>query len=593
MADFHFLRPWWLLSIIPVLVLGWMLLRQRQQHSGWQHVIAPHLLAWLSPPVNERQRHWPLKLLTFAMVIGSIALAGPTWERLPQPVYQLEAGQVVIMDMSMSMRSTDISPNRLTQQRFKAIDLVKSHLDGEIGLIAYAGDAFVVSPLTADANNLTNLIRALSPEIMPTQGSYALAALQLADRLLTEAGYANGDIYWLTDGIHSTDQQPIIEFLRTREHRVSILAIGTEEGAPIQRTDGSLLRDRSGQVVVPTIIPAQLERMTTMTQGRFATIRNDQADLEYLTNQPPIERSGSETEDQAGDQWRDQGPWLLILIVMSALFAARRGMLPRLLPLFLVIIIVAPVHAQEAATPNSPEASAENPGLAWHEQLFETPYQQADQAIKQQDFERARAISEDTWQRGEASYRAGNFAAALTDFAQRTDATGFYNQGNALMQLQRYSEAAGAYQAALEQRPDWPAAQENYELAKQLAEEQQSQESQQSDQQQQSEQSEGEQQESDQQQQESDEPAPEQDNQGDPEQSEPQDEPENEQAAEQEAEQQEALPQGDLTEEQRQQMEQWLNRIQDDPAVLLRNKMRLEAQRREQNRLPRGVEQEW
>lgn len=590
MTEFHFLRPWWLLAILPVLLVGWQLLRQHRQQSGWQHVVAPHLLAWLSPPLSEQQRHWPLRLLTIGTIIGCIALAGPTWQRLPQPVYQLEAGQVVIMDMSMSMRSTDIAPNRLTQQRFKAIDLVKSHLDGEIGLIAYAGDAFVVSPLTADANNLTNLIRALSPEIMPEQGSNPLAALQLADRLLTEAGYANGDIYWLTDGIQSRDQQSIIEFLRNRKHRLSILGIGTEEGAPIQRTDGSLLRDRSGQVVVPSLQPKPLERLSSLTQGRFTVIRNDQADLAYLTDLAPIERSGNETEDQAGDQWLDQGPWLVLILLAAALLAARRGLLPKVLPVVLLVCLINPVHAQ-AAEPIEPQ---ENPGLAWYEQIFATPYQQADEALQQADFERAQAISEDSWQRGEASYRAGNYAAALTDFSQRTDATGFYNQGNALMQLQRYAEAAGAYQAALQQLPDWTAAQENYELAKELAEQQQEeQQSQQSDQQQQSEQAEGEQQENDQQQQ-SEDDATESESEAQQEQKEPQNEEEQSaENADAETEPQEALPQGDLTEEQRQQMEQWLNRIQDDPAVLLRNKMRLEAQRREQNRLPKGVEQEW
>ncbi|HET8816932.1 MAG TPA: VWA domain-containing protein [Pseudidiomarina sp.] len=591
MADFHFLRPWWLLALLPVLLVGWQLLRQHRQHSGWQHVVAPHLLAWLSPPLNERQRQWPLRLLVISTLIGCIALAGPTWQRLPQPVYQLEAGQVVIMDMSMSMRSTDISPNRLTQQRFKAIDLVKSHLDGEIGLIAYAGDAFIVSPLTADANNLTNLIRALSPEIMPEQGSHPLAALQLADRLLTEAGYAEGDIYWLTDGIQTTDQQSIIEFLRNHNHRVSILGIGTSAGAPIQLTDGSLLRDRSGQVVVPQLLTDPLERFSSMTQGRFSVIRTDQADLEYLTDLAPIERSGSETDDQAGDQWRDQGPWLVLMVILAALCGARRGILPKVLPVLLTVCLISPVQAQ---TTESSQAVNE-PGLAWHEQLFATPYQQADQALQAGAYERAQAISEDSWQRGEANYRAGNYAAALSDFSQRTDAIGFYNQGNALMQLQRYEEAVGAYQAALQQQPEWTAAQENYELAKELAEQQddqQSQQGEQGEQQQQSEQAEGEQQESEQQQQ-SEENDTESKDDAQQEQPEPQNEKQSDAEAEAEAEPQAALPQGDLTEEQRQQMEQWLNRIQDDPAVLLRNKMRLEAQRRDQNKLPRGVEQEW
>jgi len=81
-----------------------------------------------------------------ALSFGAVALAGPAWEKLPQPVYQLKAGSVVVMDMSLSVYSTDLSPNRLSQMRFKATDLVTEHIDGDIGLIAYAGDA-VMYPL--------------------------------------------------------------------------------------------------------------------------------------------------------------------------------------------------------------------------------------------------------------------------------------------------------------------------------------------------------------------------------------------------------------------------------------------------------------
>src|SRR5690606_19096518 len=129
-------------------------------------------------------------------------------------------------------------PNRLSQMRFKATDLVTEHIDGDIGLIAYAGDAFTISPLTADGSNLTNLIRALSPDIMPTPGSYPVRALELADQLLQEAGYPEGDIYWLTDGIDSRDQTDIGDFVNRTAHRLNILAVGTEAGAPIQLPDG-------------------------------------------------------------------------------------------------------------------------------------------------------------------------------------------------------------------------------------------------------------------------------------------------------------------------------------------------------------------
>ena len=143
MADFHLLRPWWLLllALIPLLLWWW---RRPQHGHGWHQLLPTHLAQVLvrdSGSVQRPQR-WQLLL---ALALATLSLAGPSWERLPQPVYQLDNGQVLVVDMSLSMRSTDLSPNRLSQLQFKAMALVSQYLDGETGLVAYAGDAYVIS----------------------------------------------------------------------------------------------------------------------------------------------------------------------------------------------------------------------------------------------------------------------------------------------------------------------------------------------------------------------------------------------------------------------------------------------------------------
>ena len=593
MSEFHFIRPWWLLGLLPLAVLAWQFWRVKRNQGGWQGAIAPHLLHLLQQQSQSSQRAWAPLSLFLAMTLATLALAGPSWERLPQPVYQLKAGTVVVMDMSLSMRATDISPNRLTQQRFKAIDLVQDYLDGEIGLIAYAGDAHIISPLSTDSKNLTNLIRALSPEIMPIRGSNPEAAIRLADRLLSDAGYLAGDIIWLTDGIDSLDQRLIIDFLRQTEHRVSIMAVGTPAGAPIELSDGSYLRDRNNQVVIPTYSLNLLETIATTSAGNFVQLRNDALDLERLTQLSPLQADGEKTDNEAGDQWADRGAWLLLPVLILALLFAQKRRLPHILSGFVLVLsslIVSP-----------PSFAQQNEPLNWTEQLWQTPYQQADQALQRGAFERAQGISEDAWQRGTAAYRAGNYEAALVDFSQRVDAAGFYNQGNALFQLERYQEAIMAYDEALRQRPNWLEAEENKALAEQrLAEQQAEQEQQQGES---SDDQNGQQQQQSSEQSQQDEQQQSDEQQGDQQQQQQQQQTEQQQEAESTAEEtdaeqpQETMPDANaeaLTEEQRQQMEQWLNRIQDDPAILLRNKMLREAQRRQQqNRLPKGVEKEW
>ncbi|MGM0630166.1 MAG: VWA domain-containing protein, partial [Pseudomonadota bacterium] len=254
MSEFHLLRPWWLLALIPVALLYWRFIYSQMHQAGWHQWLPGHLSKILVKS-GSKPSLWPVHRFLLISILATFALSGPTWERLPQPVYQLESGQVVIMDMSPSLLADDISPNRLTRMRYKAIDLVRAGLDGDTGLIAYADDAFIISPLTADNRNLMNLIPSLSPEIMPAAGSEPLLALQLADELLRNAGYPQGDIYWLTDGITSRDLNPLSSYLRSIEHRVSILAVGTEEGAAIRDSSGKLLKDNN-QVIIAKTYPS-------------------------------------------------------------------------------------------------------------------------------------------------------------------------------------------------------------------------------------------------------------------------------------------------------------------------------------------------
>ena len=168
---FHFIRPEWLFAIIPLAIIALLLTKMSSKQSGWQGIVSSHLYQHLVVAKDKKSYKPPFFLLGLAWVLASIAMAGPTWQKLPQPVYQVSTGKVLMLDMSMSMRATDTQPDRLTRAKFKAIDLLNSLQDGEVGLVVYAGDAFTVSPLTSDVTNITALIPSLRPEIMPIPGS--------------------------------------------------------------------------------------------------------------------------------------------------------------------------------------------------------------------------------------------------------------------------------------------------------------------------------------------------------------------------------------------------------------------------------------
>lgn len=641
LTDFHFIRPLWLLGLIPLLLLIVFLRRIHQQRSGWQSVLPSHLYQHLVVQNGIKSSKPPLYILTIAWILASLALAGPTWQRLPQPVYQLNSGKVVVLDMSLSMRATDIKPNRLTRAKYKAIDLVKAIAEGETGLVAYAGDAFTISPLSSDGQNLTTLIPSLTPEIMPVAGSEPFLGLQSAIELLHNAGYQQGEIFWITDGIENNQVAEVSKLFASSPYRLSVLAVGTADGAPIQLINGDFLKDGTGAVVVPRLRASNLQTLARKGGGRYITMRTDDSDIEYLKNQTRLsseQENEDKTDEKFGDKWQEMGPYLLLLLVPLAAYGFRRGLLG-LFALFLLF----PGY--------TPTASAD-----WWDDMWQTKDQQGLHAFKQGDFNTAAAQFDDPMWRGAAAYKAQDYETALDAFKQAEGAQARYNEGNTLAQLGKIDDAINAYEDALTIAPDHQDALANkaaLEKQKQQQEEQQKEGSEQSKDQDKSEQNDeqnGEQndeqnssqdqqgnpqqqdsqdseQEQDQAQSEDssaqDQPAQNKDENKDPKADEEQDgsaEPQdaNQNKTEQEEseqtsgadsmhdetdaqQEQQATPVSEkapeeLTDEQKEKMQRMqtlLNRVPDDPAFLLKRKMQIENQQRRQQRTPTQRQRNW
>jgi Ca-activated chloride channel family protein len=620
--EFHFIRPHWLWLIIPLLLMVALIRYVHKQQSGWQSVLAGHLYQHLITTQGIKKARPPLLLLGFCWILATVALAGPTWERLPQPVYQLNAGKVVLMDMSLSMRATDVKPDRLTRAKYKAIDLVNAISEGETGLVAYAGDAFTISPLSSDAQNLTTLIPSLTPEIMPIAGSDPALGLQAAIELLSNAGYQQGEIFWITDGINNQQMKEVSEIFNNSMFRLSVLGVGTQEGAPIQLLDGELLKNRSGAIVVPKLTINNLKSLSSASGGRYASMQADDSDINYLVEQTLIEHDPSNDEDSQqekfGDKWQEMGPYLLLLILPFAAYSFRRGLVT-----VLFIGILLPAY--------SPQARAD-----WWQDMWKTHDQQAMQAYNQNEYEQAANTFDDPLWQGTAHYKNGDYQAALESFSQLsptdknyTDAT--YNAANSLAQLGEIDQAIAAYDQVLEQQPEHEDALANKALLERLKNQQQQQDqSGEQSQDNQDEQQDGENQEqqdgqnNDQQQegqQSQDPPHGENSEQNDSQSKESEQQSQTEQAQQQqeEAEKQEeqaqaeaeaekqkseqeqqaqALQQGEeeLTDEQREQMQRMQNllkRVPDDPAFLLKRKMQIESQRRKRERLPTNIQGNW
>ncbi|MCB1672501.1 MAG: VWA domain-containing protein [Gammaproteobacteria bacterium] len=568
--EFHFLRPLWLLALIPVVLFLAALWRINSSVSAWDRAIDKSLLPFLLDRSRNAAQGTPLALLAGAWILSVIALAGPVWEKLPQPVQQREDALVIVQDLSLSMFAPDHVPNRLDLAKRKLRDILDQRDEGQTALVVYAGDAHAVTPLTDDAVTIAALVPSLSPNIMPLFGSNPGAALDVAISLLNDIEASRGRILLITDGIAGfAEEQMLAEKMAETDYELLIMGVGTEEGAPIRTSDGGFLTDVNGETVIPTLNRNVLESLANRTGGRYHDIQLSNADINYLlADSPFFDETLSEVEEEF-DIWYEAGPWLMLLIVPFAALSFRRGWLFGLALLFTLTGTLTPTRQAQA--------------WEWRD-LWQTSDQQGAKAMEAENFEDAAGLFENRNWQGAAMYRSENYESAIAAFSSDISADGHYNRGNALALTGNYEQAIAAYDEALELQPDHADALHNKEIVEQLLQEQESQEGESegenSEQQQQegSEQEQENQDNSDQQQQESQEG-----NQDQEQQQQQQQQPEEQEGSESNSEQNTPSEETNEQFEEQQSLEQWLRRIEDDPGELLQRKFRYEYRQRQLN----------
>ncbi|TPW18467.1 MAG: hypothetical protein FD130_228, partial [Halothiobacillaceae bacterium] len=452
---FHFLRPLWLLSLLPLAGLLLLYFKRQTRSHHWTKICDPHLLPHLLVQRSVRQPHWPLALLAWAWLLSTLALAGPSWQKLPQPIYRTQAAQVLIFDLSRSMEAQDLKPSRLERAKFKLLDLLKRHREGQVALIVFAAEPYIVSPLTDDARTIAALVPPLTTNLMPKQGSRPDLALEKAAQLLRQAGHLHGQIVLITDGLEPDLRSPeLAATLFKHGIRTSVLAIGTEQGGPIPAA-GGFVKDSAGAIVVAQLNTPQLQQVAQQGGGLYQPISSDNRDIEALLATRPTPGLDKKTEQLSrnSDLWRDEGPWLVLLILPVAALAFRRGWLASLL---LIGFTLPPQPAQ---------------AFEWRD-LWQTPNQQAAKLLEQnRPKEAAQQFTDPAWQ-GTAAYRAGDYAAAAQAFGKLDTAEGHYNQANALAKAGKLDEAVKEYTTALQHDPNHQDAQYNKQLVEKLLQQQ-------------------------------------------------------------------------------------------------------------------------
>jgi len=596
-SQLHLLRPLALLGLIPALIAVVLAQWRKRSAGNWEKIINPALLPYLMQGETSKKQRGMIWVL-LAWMIACLALAGPSWQKLPQPVHKKDAALILIMDLSPSMLAEDVKPSRLERARFKLIDILKNRSEGFSALVVYGGAAYTLTPLTEDSNTIISLVPVLHPALLPEYGSNTEDAIETALELAVNGGYQQGDLLLITDEVSRSAFNTIQSMMsKAGKFRLSILGVGTEQGAPIPTGASGFAKDRNGAIIIPKLSPASLQMLAQNNGGIYAGMSADDSDIEALlaTTEELFPDATRELE-RSFDLWDDQGFWLAFLLLPIILLSFRKGNI--------AIMLLAPVLFSDPAS-----------ALGWQD-LWKTADQQASEAMDSGDAATAQSLFKDSQWRGSAAYKAGDYESAISDYLDFDSADSHYNRGNALAHSGDLDGAIEAYDQALAMNPDMEDAQANRELLEQLKQQQEQQQEQQdsensedSDSEQSQDQQSQDSQSQDSQPQDSDsEPQDPQDQQSqdqqqtdsqDSEQQDPAEQGESEEQKSQEQreqeqreqEQQDAEASAEPTEEPskeqseaekqaQQELEQWLRRVPDDPGGLLREKFRYQSRQR-------------
>jgi len=615
LENFHFLRPLWLLGLL-VLPIIYIAMRKRAlSNSDWSSAIDPALLKHLLPGNQQKikqSRHFGMiAVLCFAFV----AMAGPAWQEKPQEVVKLTDNMIVILDLSLSMLATDITPDRLTRSKQKLQDLLKLRKEGNTALIAFSGDSHVVTPLTDDTKTILANLPALDPFIMPVIGSRPDLAVKQAVELLKQGKANQGRIILLTDSVEAHHIERINETLAGTNTSLHVLAAGTAAGGPIKLPQKGYLKDE-GSVVIPKTDFTSLATLAKQNRGQMLRMTLDDQDLDRLDIEGSLSLNQPQKDEpileKGFDAWEDMGFLFVLFMIPLALRVHRQGVM--LQASLLLSLFVLPVEDSVA--------------FEWND-LWQTQDQQAQQLLDDGKLTEAAERFESLEHKANANYQAKNFELASEQYAQSESVNHFYNQGNALAQQQKFEEAIKSYEQAIEINPDNEDAQHNKSLIEefmkqqpessdqqnsdqnsddkdqqnkdqqdkdqkskdQKSKDQQNQDSQDSDdknskdQQDKSDQENKDEQSTDKnedQQQESEQTQEEEQEQKNKEAQQAKSEEEKEAEKEKEAQASTMPKPENLTDEEKQSYEQWMRRVPDDPGGLLRRKF--ERQSRDRNR---------
>ena len=480
-----------LLWLLPLAVVA-LIVQGRKKKRAMQVFADPHLLDRLTALDHRGRRFIKALLLLLSLGLMLFALAGPRWGSHYEEVSQKGVDIMLLIDVSPSMLVEDIPPNRLERARREILDFIKVVQGDRVGLIAFAGAAFIQCPLTLDYAALEMFLSALQPDLIPVPGTDLGAAIDLGISAFDEKSATDKVILLITDGEdNETRGIKAARQAAAKGVKIFVFGIGDVGGGPIPELDGSggFKKDRQGKLILSKLEEESLQEIASLTGGTYVRSVAGDLDLDILYfdgikshTQAQELKSGKIKVYEERFALFVLAAFILLLIegfidekIRLKADSGRKIPLARAGLLFLAIMAICTLTAARSQAVESPD-----------ELYRKGRFAEAEKAYARSDMDNPKDLRY-RYNRGCAAYQSGDYQAAAAAFASvlrrsQDDDIRFnaaYNLGNATYKQGDFQSAVKHYKQAIAQDPSNPDARYNLELANRALQKQKEQKSEQ------------------------------------------------------------------------------------------------------------------
>src|SRR5881396_3420594 len=495
----------WGLALVPVLIAMFI----RAEHRGLrrlQEFVSARLLPQLAGTVNRPRRVLRFALQLLGLALAVISLAQPRWSYTFEDVKRKGLDLLIAVDTSRSMLSNDVQPNRLERVKLAVQNLINELQGDRVGLIAFAGRAFLQAPLTIDYDAVVEAINDLDTKSIPEGGTNISSAIALAMQSFGKSATGNRALIIFTDGEElSGDAIKTAKEAADAGVRIFTVGVGTPQGSliPVTGDDGqtAFVKDSAGQVVKSKLDDKRLGEIAQATGGFYVHLENGPRTMRQIQSEALTKMQAAEMDVRLSRRSIERYEWplgaALIALALSMLVSERKRVRVRR-------SVPAPAHDATHTAAGGPISTAgataallmllssfafaAAPGIdAYRQGKFEDAYSQFQQTLKSHP----ETFAQDKLQfdSGTAAYKLKDYSKALESFSQALltrdtglQGKGHYNLGNTLYQrgenektddkkLSDWTNALDHYEQTLKLDPQNKEAKDNYDYVKKKIEE--------------------------------------------------------------------------------------------------------------------------